>query len=126
MKKRIIAIIALLSILTLAFAACSKGDADFTGKTYMYTKYIGDVAFVITINEDNTYSYVSSPEGDYSYGTWTYAEEVLTLTETTDEEATIINKFRVEDGQIAFIEEGSDNFSWVRVWNNDKFIDISK
>jgi hypothetical protein len=48
------------------------------------------------------------------------------LTEVIDEETTIINKFRIEDGQIAFIEDGSDNFPWVRVWNNDKFIDISK
>lgn len=126
MKIRIIAFIALLSILTLTFAACSKGGNDFAGKTYMYSKYIGDVAFIITINEDNTYSYVSSQEGDYSHGTWTYADDILTLTEVIDEETTIINKFRIEDGQIAFIEDGSDNFPWVRVWNNDKFIDISK
>ncbi len=126
MKKRIIAFIALLSILTLAFAACAKGDNDFAGKTYMYSKYIGDVAFIINIKEDNTFSYLSDFEGNFSDGTWKYDGEILTLTEIVDEETTIINKFRIEDGNLVFIAEGSDNFPMILIFDNQKFINISE
>jgi hypothetical protein len=126
MKRRIVSFILLLSLLLISFSACAKGSNSFAGKTYLYTKFIGDVAFTITINEDNTFSYTPNPDGGYSYGTWEYANDILTLTEIYDDETTLVNNFRIEDGQIVFVAEGSDNFPSVRITNNDKFIDIDK
>ena len=62
MKKRIIAIIAILVFALTVLPACAKQNYDFVGKTYIYEKLIGDNAFSITIKEDGTYSYTEGTE----------------------------------------------------------------
>ena len=126
MKKRITAIILLLALSALLFSACSKETYDFVDKSYIYAKLVNDGAFVITINEDGTFSYSeSSVSGSNSAGTWTYDDGILTLTNALDEENTLVNMFLIEDGTLVFIADGSTNLSEATFSDGDKFYDMS-
>ncbi len=125
MKKRIIAIIALLALALIAISACAEESYDFAGKSYIYEKLAGDGTFVININEDKTWSYLADADGNYANGSWEYADGVLTLTETGEDITEIVNLFLVEENTIVFIAHGSDNFVWpTNLEDGDRFFDM--
>ena len=64
MKKRIIAIIALLAIALCALSACAKADYDFADKTYICEELVNNAAFTIKINADGTCEPVVAEGGD--------------------------------------------------------------
>ena len=126
MKKRIIAIIALLTLALTALSACAKPNYGFTGKTYIYEKITGDSAFSITINEDGTFTYTEGTVGTYNAnGKWTYQDGIITLDDNLSEDFNFVNNFIYSDGALVFFSEGSTNFPTVTVEDGDKFICIS-
>ena len=125
MKKIIIAIIALLAIVIYMFSACTGDNYSFAEKTYIYEKLIGDGAFTIKINSDGTYSYTEGTE-EFASGKWMYQNEILTLKNDSSGDIDIINHFKVEQGNLVFITEGSSNFPSVTVENGEVFFDITK
>ena len=132
MKK----VLASILILTIAFCAigCSNRNEitkdDIVDKVYVYEKEGCGGDFTIEIKADGTFTYgeglLSSHIG---MGEWSYSEGVLTLKEKT---ARIIDgdkmeyvvatfNFSVEKDTLIFIENGADNFRYVKVKDGDKF-----
>ena len=92
MKKRIIAIIAILAFAVTVLSACAKPSYAFTDKTYIYEKVTGNSAFSITINEDGTFTYTEGTVGTYNAkGKWTYQDGIITLDDNLSEDFNFVN-----------------------------------
>ena len=127
MKKKLIAILLLTATMILSFSACNPSRSDLVNKTYIYENFGAGGAFTITINEDGTFKYNEGSETTYvANGTWTYKKGILTLDDQMGEEFNLINQFKVEDGALVFIAEGSSNFISVKVADGERFFDTSK
>lgn len=128
MKKRLISLIAILALALLIFASCGEKKLDFADKTYIYESIGYGGAFTIEIKSDETFIYregmYTSIEGE---GGWEYKNGILTLFNNIDEDDTTVTKniFKVEDGCLVFVEEGSANFKYVTVADGEKFYDMS-
>ena len=120
MKKRIIAVIALLALALTALSAC-ENHYEFAGKTYLYEKLIGDDTFTVQINDDGTFICSDNADNTEYTGKWRFRNDTLTL-KTSDG---LKNKFLIVDGDLVFVAEGSDGFGSVAFADEDKFICIS-
>ena len=125
MKKRIIAIITLLALALVALSACAEQDYDFADKTYICEKLVNDAAFTIKINGDGTYVCTENATSTTYEGTWSYKDGTVTFTLKYDEGVEGVNLFRVEDGDLVYIAEGSEGFSYTTFEDGDRFICIS-
>ena len=131
MKKRLFAIIVLVILAFTTFSACAEQNIDFAEKAYIYEQLLGDEPFIIYIEADGTYTYSEGSQNLISYGTWSYRNGILTLHDDDKDNSLsnidniIINKFTVESGYLAFIEEGSTNFKYLKISDGDKFYDMS-
>ena len=127
MKKKYIAILLLAATMLLLLCACNPSHADFVNKTYIYENFGVGGAFTITINDDGTFKYSEGSETTYvANGTWTYKKGILTLDDQMGEEFNLINQFKVEDGALVFIAEGSSNFISIKVTDGERFFDTSQ
>ena len=125
MKKRIIAIITLLALALVAFSACAEPNYDFADKTYICKKLVNEAAFTIKINGDGTYVCTENA-GSITYeGDWSYKDGIITFTLKYDEDVESLNLFRIEDGDLVYIAEGSGGFSYITFEDGDRFVCIS-
>ncbi len=102
----------------------SADESVLAGKTYIYEKDGQGGHFTITLNDNGKYAYYEG--GNLSYmimGTWEKTEDMIVLTELTDDPKPRINWFKFSDGDMVFLEEKSDNFSSVKVNDGEKFTD---
>lgn len=123
MKKRAILKIILTAALT-AFAGCGKAAnyAEVGGKSYVYENdgFGGD--FVITLNDDGTYSYYEGSLSSYiGYGRWEFEKDFLVLSDDEEMGYALVNRFLAEDDDLIFCSEGSDGFLYVDVADGDRF-----
>ena len=135
MKKvsLLLAIILGLSLLT----ACGNTEKVYTaedvaGKTYTYEKDGCGGPFTISIYADGTFQYYEGMLSSYiGMGTWTLDENnVLCIKDQKmgrfNEDGTIdmyirTNYFKVEQDQLVWLAENSDNFLYVKAEDGDRF-----
>lgn len=125
MKKRIIAIIALLVLAITVLSACAEKNYDFVDKNYIYEKLVNGEAFTITINKDGTFVCTDNSSGVTDEGSWSYKDGNLTLTLKYDEDVERVNLFTIQDGNLVYVAEGSTGFSSATFDDGDRFICIS-
>ena len=125
MKKKLLAIIMLASLLLCALASCGKKGEDFifTDKTYIYEKEGLGGAFTISINSDGTFTYKEGPDSNYyAHGVWTYVGGTLSLIDDLHgSDRSICNNFFIVDGSLWYISENSTGFAEVVVEEGDLF-----
>lgn len=116
-----------LSVLTLlAFAACGEKfetAEDYANRSYIYEGggFGGD--FSITLDEDGTFSYYEGLLSSYiGFGSWTVEGDIITLTEDPEGTYGFVNHFRMEDGDLVFVSEGSSDFLYVDVSDGERFV----
>ena len=122
--KRILAFILAFGMI-VTMTCCAKKDAaaeaDIAGKTYVWEKEGAGGDFTITLNKDSTYEYC---EGYYSsyigMGNWKLENSILTMTENSGYD--FVFRFSVEDGNLRYIADGSDQFLYVQVADGDRFL----
>lgn len=122
MKKHVGFIGAMICIIALAGCGKSVQKSDVAGKTYVYEKdgFGGD--FAITLNVDGTFSYYEGLLSSYiGIGTWVLEGDALVLSDDEDVGYKFVNYFRVDDGCLAFQEERSSNFLYVKVSDGERF-----
>ncbi len=127
MKK----LISLVLILMLALLGCGKPQEVrlYQGVGYLYEKgAFGGVEgdnFAIFINDDGSFTYteglLSSHLSDPALCKWERTGDILTLTEDTIYSEPRVNRFKIDNDGLTFIEEGSSNFIYVRVEDGDRF-----
>ena len=121
--KRLTCIILVLGIM-LILTSCKENDAavsdKISGRTYVWEKegFGGD--FTITLNKDGTYEYYEGVLSSYiGSGDWSVKDGVLTLTEKSGYD--FVFRFKVKDGELVFVSEGSSQFMYVTVEDGDVF-----
>lgn len=138
MKKKALVLLAALAV--AALTACSKQPVneagpsenayidEISGKIYVYEKGgVGGAGdFTVTLNQDGTYAY---SEGEASSilgnGTWKYDDGMILLTASKMESEEIkVRTFQYSDGDLVYIKEDSDPFTYIDVEDGDIFSGI--
>lgn len=123
-RKTVMLSLAALFASVLMLQGCT---ADYSlavaGKTYVYMiepeSGLESDRFKISLNGDGTFTYHESLISSYlGIGDWSVEEDVLTL---TDDYFGLKNLFRIDGGDLIFIEEGSTNFLSVKVSDGERF-----
>lgn len=127
---------AIMLVLTIAFSVigCSNPTEitkdEIVDKVYVYEKEGCGGEFTIEIKADGTFYYgegiLSSHIG---MGEWSYSDGMLALKEKTAriidgdkmEYVVVTFNFSVEKDTLIFVENGSDNFRYVKVKDGEKF-----
>ena len=137
MKK----ILTIMLVLTIAFGiiGCSNPQEmtkdDIVDKVYVYEKDGCGSDFTIEIKADGTFTYYEGMLSSHiGIGEWSYSDGMLILFEKTSrfneayrlEEVINSYSFLVEKDTLIFadkgLEDGSDNFRYVKVKNGEKFL----
>ena len=124
MMRRYIGI-TLILVIILNFTGCKNQDRDtinIAGKIYTYEKEGIGGEFKIYINDDGTFTYYEGMLSSYfGVGTWEIENSVITLTDDDEMGYALVNRFMIEGDTLLFIEEGSDNFLYVKVKDGETF-----
>lgn len=117
----------LLVLLLLSLCGC-KGNYDVAGNRYLYEHDGFGSEFMITFNEDGTFSYYEGMLSSYlGTGTWTIDDNgVLTMTDDAEIGYSFVNHFLVEKDRLIFIEEDSSNFLYLKVAGGDAFLLVTE
>ena len=122
MKKYLYLIFVVIIVLAIVITGIviknAKNKNDVANKTYTYTGegFGGDLT--ITIRNDGTASFYEGSLSSYlGEGKWKIENNILIV---SDEK--YINKFKILENELEFIEKDSTNFLYVKVKNGEKFI----
>lgn len=92
--------------------------AEDDAVTYVYYGEGFGGPFTITLEKNGQASFYEGYLSSYlGFGTWTQKGNVLVVSDNT-----YVNKFRVKGDELVFIEDGSTNFSIIKLKNGDRFI----
>lgn len=121
--KKIIACALIIACL-FSMAACDRSE-DIQNKTFVYEKEGFGSAFTISINDDGTFSYYEGGSSSYiGRGKWVLEDDILTLSDDDEAGYPFVNRFKVKDGELAFIAEDSTNFLYINVADGERFVSI--
>ena len=136
MKKskniHIIVLVLVMMMVMLSFVACTKSDENPPKEPSqtIYGQYITDNAdgsrFNIVLREDGTFMYLETWLSSF-IGEGNYAVEGNIVTLVVENipnihgSRTQTNKFKYEDGKLFFIEDGSDNFMYIKLQDGAEF-----
>ena len=124
---------ALLIVIPLLLIFGSRSESPAKVYTYTGESRFPDTdldKFTIAINNDGTFTYYETLFSSHlGFGEWTLEDDVLTITEsaksiTADGQIIEVkrqNRFLVDGDDLIFIEDGSDNFIYVKVKNGERF-----
>ncbi len=91
-------------------------------RSFVYEKPGFGEEFRIYLHSDGTYNYyegfLSSYMGD---GTWALEDGILAMTERDYGDGSPVYRFRYSDDALTYIAEGSDQFSYIKVADGEKF-----
>lgn len=125
MKRKIAAsALVAFSAFVLLLQGCSTDSVvTVAGRTYTYTvepeSGIDSDRFSIKLNADGTFIYHECLYSSYlGIGNWSVDGDVLTL---TDDYFDLQNSFKIDGGDLTFIENGSTNFLYVTVEDGEHF-----
>ena len=94
---------------------------DISGKTFVWEKEGAGGDFTITLNSDGTYEYYEGYFSSYiGMGNWELENNILTMTESSGYD--FVFRFSVEDGNLRYNADGSDQFMYAQVADGDRFL----
>ena len=111
-------------VLAVLLAACGQTvrEEDVVGRTYTYEKEGFGGNFVVSLHEDGTFTYSEGVlSSHFGAGTWTLEDGVVTLREDSSSGNTRVNYFRADGENLLFKQKDSDNFTYVSVFEGEKF-----
>lgn len=122
--KRYMGFIAMLVCVAL-IGGCAQNNAkrEIANKVYVYEKdgFGGD--FTIALKDDGTFSYYEGLLSSYiGMGTWDLDEEILHLSDTGMQSRVENYYFRLDDGNLVYLSENSDQFLYVDVLDGERFL----
>ena len=116
---------AILLLCTICFCGCSsEGDEQAViGKTFVYEEQGFGGNFAITINEDGTFQYYEGMLSSYiGIGSWEVEDGKITITDDPNlcgNERK--NTFEIKKDSLIWIEQGSDNFIYIKLEDGASF-----
>lgn len=99
------------------------GEQRVAGKSFAWEEGGFGSAFTIDIHEDGTFQYYEGALSSYiGVGTWEIDGPVITLTDdVANSSRKRENHFEIKDGDLIWVEEGSDNFLYVKLEDGAEF-----
>ena len=95
--------------------------SDLAGKIFVYEKEGFGSDFTIKLHADGTFGYYEGMLSSHiGMGTWAVEGDILTLHEDTFDRTF---RFRVQDGALHFLREGSDQFLYIKVADGARFLE---
>ena len=95
--------------------------SDLAGKIFVYEKEGFGSDFTIKLHADGTFGYYEGMLSSHiGMGTWAVEGDILTLHEDTFDWTF---RFRVQDGALHFLREGSDQFMYIKVADGARFLE---
>ena len=95
--------------------------SDLAGKIFVYEKEGFGSDFTIKLHADGTLGYYEGMLSSHiGMGTWAVEGDILTLHEDTFDRTF---RFRVQDGALHFLREGSDQFTYIKVADGTRFLE---
>ena len=124
-KRLMLAFFALFASVLLLQGCSSDSYINVAGKTYTYTvepeSGLDFDRFQIKLNSDGTFTYYECMFSSYlGFGNWSVEGDVLTLTDDNEYHPRE-NSFRIDGDDLIFIENGSDNFLYIKVADGERF-----
>ena len=126
--RKSVAAVCILALVSLLLAGCAEqtGQQIVADRCYTYSgeSFFGleNDPFTIAIHEDGTFWYYESALSSHiGIGTWSVADDMLTLTEGADTERQRINHFLIDGDDLVFVEEDSNNFIYICVDDGELF-----
>ena len=121
----------LIFMMLLQGCGSAKNENMVAGKMYIYTgESFSDMEndnFVITINEDGTFTYCESMLSSYiGIGEWSVEDGILTLSDDEKMGYPLVNHFLIDGEDIIFVEEDSSNFVYIEVKDGERFTGMAK
>ena len=105
----------------LLFAGCAKkvSAGDIAGKTYVYEKPGFGGNFTVTLDADGSSAYYEGLLSSYiGFGNWELDGDALTVHDSWNGN---VYNFRVENGELVFIADGSSAFMFIDVSDGERF-----
>ena len=100
----------------------SAADNAVAGKTYVYEGEGIMGNFAITLYNDGTFTYYEGMASSYiGVGSWEQDGDTITLTDDGHGGYGLVNHFKIDGDDLAFVEQDSANFVYVKVKNGEKF-----
>jgi len=94
---------------------------DLVGKVFVYENEGFGSNFTISLQDGGTFGYYEGMLSSHiGMGTWTVEGDILTLHEDTFDWTF---RFRVQDGALHFLREGSDQFMYIKVADGARFLE---
>ncbi len=94
---------------------------DLAGKVFVYEKEGFGGKFTVSLHADGTFGYYEGPLSSHiGRGTWAVEGDVLILHEDTFDWKFC---FRVQDGALQFLREGSNQFMYIKVTDGARFLE---
>lgn len=121
-----VAVIAAILIVIVA-VVCLTNQTEFVCGTYAY-EYNEESDFVladfkVTFREDGIYEYYEGPLSSYiGIGTYSIENDILTMKGDADAGNNSLHRFRIKGRRIYFMEEESDNFTYIKVKDGQSFV----
>lgn len=125
MKK--IASSVILALALLCAAACGAAEREFTaedvaGKIYLCEEEGCGGDFFICIYPDGTFYYYEGFLSSYlGFGDWTVENGVLTMTDDEYGGVNFVNRFRIGENTLTYLQEGSSGFLYVKLTDGVRF-----
>lgn len=92
------------------------------GKAFVYEDEGILGSFTITLYEDKTFTYYEGMASSYiGVGYWEQDGDTITLTDDVNGGYGLVNHFKLDGETLIFVENGSDNFVYVKVEDGEKF-----
>ena len=119
-------LLALTAAVSLICTGCSDISSEISGKTYVYENggFAGMGEFAIKLNDDGTFSYYEGVASSYvGYGSWSVENGEIVLYDDEDMGCyPFVNRFKIDGGDLVFMENDSTNFLYVTVADGEKFL----
>ncbi|MDE7230014.1 MAG: hypothetical protein K2N56_05990 [Oscillospiraceae bacterium] len=120
-------VLAVLMAAALTGCAGSARKNEVTGTNFVYEKDGFPDEFGIRIDDNGTFTYYEGAFSSYvGTGSWKRSGDVLILRErdysSASEKVRHTYRFKIEDGNLSFISDGSDNFMFINVSDGERFI----
>ena len=122
MKRAILLIMTFIFVL-LCLSACSKGEYDIVGKTYVNEKDGFGSAFGIRFDKDGKVNYYEGMLSSHlGFATWSREGNIVTIAENV-QGIYKEYKFEVKKDRIEYIKDGSSDFLYVKLDDGALFLE---
>ena len=123
MRKRLICFFILIGLTLCFFVSCNSEEYEVLGKTYVYEKEGFGGSFTIRFTESGRVDYYEGMLSSHlGIASWSRDGNTITVSESVQGHYKKY-VFKVKKDRIEYVEDGSDNFMYMRLDDGARFFE---